>query len=225
VGLNQSLREALMSLNRDQFAVVLATLRTQFRDGAWVEGEPLTVGDLASECGVSQTPVREALARLAGEGLVEDRRGRGYYARRIDGAELADLYRVQRILGRVALASGPCSRGSAQHPYLCSPTDFLTSPVAAWEGLFESLLKRANSTLLTQEQRRLANLLAPARRIEQLVLGEAAGDFEPLAAALAGSRWADTAAALEPLLMKRQATVDELVVAMRLEARKYKTSI
>jgi DNA-binding transcriptional ArsR family regulator len=214
-----------MSINRDQFAVVLAELRGRLREGAWVEGEPLTVGELANECGVSQTPVREALARLAGEGLVEDRRGRGYFSRRIDGAELADLYRAQKILGRVALASGPYRRGVWDQPYLCAPTDFLSSPVTTWERLFDALLRRANSTLLIQHQRRLADLLAPARRIEPQVLGENATDFEPLATALAASDLAGIEAALEPLSLRRRGSVNELVVAMRLEAQKYKVSI
>ncbi|HEY2707199.1 MAG TPA: GntR family transcriptional regulator [Caulobacteraceae bacterium] len=214
-----------MSLNRDQFIVVLGELRGRVRDGAWVEGEPLTVGDLANDCGVSQTPVREALARLAGEGLVEDRRGRGYYARRIDGAELADLYRAQKIFGRVALANGLSRPGSRDQPYVCSPADFLTSPVGAWEGLYEGLLRRTNSVLLTQQQRRLADLLAPARRVEPLVLGETDADFGPLVAALASSDWAEVEAALEPLAQRRRAAVDDLVISMRLAAEKYKISI
>src|SRR5580692_3258309 len=148
-----------LSLNRDQFAVVLASLRARLRDGEWVEGEPLTVGDLASGYGVSATPVREALSRLAGDGLVEDRRGRGYYAHRIDGVDLADLYRVQQTMAQVALAA-PRPGGGPQRQPGPTGTEYLEQPVRAWETLFERILRNANSAFLMSTQQRLADRLA-----------------------------------------------------------------
>jgi DNA-binding IscR family transcriptional regulator len=213
-----------LSLNRDQFAVVLASLRARFREGEWVEGEPLTVSDLASGYGVSATPVREALARLAGDGLVEDRRGRGYYARRIDGVELADLYRVQEALVHVALGAGRCGAGSASE-HQAAYSDYLGDAVKAWEGLFEAVLRSANSSFLMNAQRRLADRLAPARRVEPQVLEETAPDFEPLLAAQSRAGWLDLECELAPFFRRRRAAVESLVVRMRLNAPKYKLSI
>jgi DNA-binding IscR family transcriptional regulator len=212
-------------LNRDQFAVVLTALRARVREGEWVEGEPLTVSDLAGECGVSPTPVREALARLAGEGLVEDRRGRGYYARRIDTVELVDLYRAQQMLCQAAVESGGCRSPAAVQSIVCAPAAFLQSPVEAWEGLFDAVTRRANSPFLVGEQRRLADLLAPARRIEHLVLGEHADDVQPMTASLAACEWPAFTTALDRLLQRRLAAAEALVTRMRLDARKYKVAI
>jgi len=212
-------------LNRDQFVVVLATLRRRFREGEWVEGEPLTVADIAADCGVSATPVREALARLAGEGLVEDRRGRGYHAPRIDTAELTDLYRAQHILAQVALAAArrfPTGRGPQPGP---TSADFVQHPASAWERLFELLIRQANNNFLVQEQRRLADRLAPVRRVEPSVLAEGAADFEPLAFAAAGADWNGLVETLRPFLRRRKAAVESLVVGMRLQSAKYKVSI
>jgi hypothetical protein len=211
-------------LNRDQFAVVLASLRTRYRAGEWVEGEPLTVGDLAAGYGVSATPVREALSRLAGDGLIEDRRGRGYYAPRIDGVDLADLYRAQEALAGVALGA---ARRSARPGQLPEPIfeGYLDDPVRAWEQLFERVLRGANSGFLMNTQQRLADRLAPARRVEPDILGETPVDFAPLVAAQSASDLSGLECALGPFFHRRRAVVGELVERMRLNALKYKVSI
>ncbi|HEX7944210.1 MAG TPA: GntR family transcriptional regulator, partial [Phenylobacterium sp.] len=84
--------------NRDPFGAVLETLRQQIRRGDLPPGEPLIVMDLAQDLGVSATPVREALAYLAGEGLIDGRRGRvrGYATWRPSAADLTELYRLHQ---------------------------------------------------------------------------------------------------------------------------------
>jgi DNA-binding GntR family transcriptional regulator len=54
--------------------------------------------DLAEQLGVSRTPVREALGRLAMMGLVEAHSRRGYYVRQYSADEVSDLYAFRRIL-------------------------------------------------------------------------------------------------------------------------------
>jgi DNA-binding GntR family transcriptional regulator len=46
------------------------SLRGHLRSGLIVSGQPLQEEDLAQQLGVSRTPVREALTRLASEGLL-----------------------------------------------------------------------------------------------------------------------------------------------------------
>ena len=65
---------------RDPFGMALASLRTALEDGL-APGQHLSVVDIAASLGLSTSPVREALSRLCGEGLVEDRRGLGYFTR------------------------------------------------------------------------------------------------------------------------------------------------
>ncbi|WP_280833453.1 GntR family transcriptional regulator [Mycolicibacterium frederiksbergense] len=50
----------------------------QFMDGVRAAGEPLNIGALSRELSVSQTPLREALARLEHTGLVRREALRGY---------------------------------------------------------------------------------------------------------------------------------------------------
>ena len=57
-------------------------------------GDPLVVQDIARASRLSATPVREALAWLAGHGLVERRVGRGYFVPDPSAAEVAQLYEL-----------------------------------------------------------------------------------------------------------------------------------
>ncbi|GGM90430.1 GntR family transcriptional regulator [Lentzea pudingi] len=50
----------------------------QFTDGRWAAGEPVNIGALSRELDVSQTPLREALARLEHTGLVRREALKGY---------------------------------------------------------------------------------------------------------------------------------------------------
>jgi DNA-binding transcriptional ArsR family regulator len=212
-------------LNRDQFAVVLATLRRRFREGEWIEGQPLPVGELAEQCGVSATPIREALSRLAGEGLVEDRRGRGYHARRLDGVDLADLYRSQHLLAHIAARSGDCLATAPPPRVKPAPQEFFDDPVSAWESLFEALMRQANAGFLLAEQRRLADLLAPARRLEPQMLEETVADFAVLTDAACASDWPGLMARLGPFFRRRREAADAIVGGLRLNATRYKSRI
>ncbi|WHT22838.1 GntR family transcriptional regulator [Crossiella sp. CA-258035] len=53
-------------------------LLAQFTDGKWSAGEPVNIGALSRELDVSQTPLREALARLEHTGLVQREALKGY---------------------------------------------------------------------------------------------------------------------------------------------------
>ncbi|WP_457637974.1 GntR family transcriptional regulator [Oceanithermus sp.] len=71
-------------------------------------GERLSEPALAEALGVSRTPVREALQRLAQEGLVEMRPGRGAWVRVLKPREVAEVYEVR------ALIEGEAARRAAE---------------------------------------------------------------------------------------------------------------
>ena len=76
---------------------VYDTLRTHLRDGAIRAGEPLQEVQLATQLGVSRTPVREALARLASEGLLVSG-GRSYMVPELTLADVDDIYEVRFLI-------------------------------------------------------------------------------------------------------------------------------
>ncbi|MGE5619587.1 MAG: GntR family transcriptional regulator [Sphingomonadaceae bacterium] len=69
-------------------------------------GSPLPVVELARQFGVSLTPVRDALNRLAAEGLVEDVARKGYFVARLDPDEIADLLDARRLIELAAVEQG-----------------------------------------------------------------------------------------------------------------------
>jgi len=69
-----------------------ARLRDLILSNEFRAGQKLVDRDLAQQLGVSRTPVREALGRLAMMGLVEARSRRGYYVRQYTAEEMTDLY-------------------------------------------------------------------------------------------------------------------------------------
>lgn len=72
-------------------------LREYLRSGQVRWGEPLREAHLAARLGVSRTPVRESLARLASEGLVETH-GRSFTVPALTSEDLDDIYDLRVLL-------------------------------------------------------------------------------------------------------------------------------
>ena len=78
---------------------VYQTLFDQFLDGTRAAGEPLNIAVLSDELEVSQTPIREALARLEHTGLVRREPLKGYrVAPLLTEAELIQLMDARVLL-------------------------------------------------------------------------------------------------------------------------------
>jgi len=90
--------------DRDPFDRTLRALRQRLSQGGPLQGAALPVNGLAAELGVSPTPVREALSRLAGEGLVA-RNASGYAGAVHDRQTLAELYALAGVLTEALITS------------------------------------------------------------------------------------------------------------------------
>ncbi len=64
----------------------------------WVAGQKISEQQIASECGVSRTPVREAVRRLTEEGLLYQIPSSGTYVARIDRRQIVDAYEVRMAI-------------------------------------------------------------------------------------------------------------------------------
>lgn len=67
-------------------------------------GEPIVELHLAERLGVSRTPLRQALQRLEGEGLLRKREGRSYVLRKVELREYLQSLKVREILEAEAAA-------------------------------------------------------------------------------------------------------------------------
>jgi DNA-binding GntR family transcriptional regulator len=91
-------------------ARVHAWLRERILAVALVPGTAIAEGDIAQRFGTSRTPVREALLRLADEGLVEVRPQRGTYVARMSLARIEEALFVREAVECAVL------RRLAKHP-------------------------------------------------------------------------------------------------------------
>ncbi len=83
--------------------VILDRLRSAILDGAAPPGSAIPVDGVAEAFTVSRIPVREALIRLVGEGLVDHQPRAGYTVARLTRDELSQFYAVREALEAAAL--------------------------------------------------------------------------------------------------------------------------
>ncbi len=76
----------------------LRLIRARIVAGTLRPGRFYALGAVASELGVSVTPVREAVLDLANEGLVELARNRGFRVREMTERDLAEIVELRRMI-------------------------------------------------------------------------------------------------------------------------------
>lgn len=89
--------------SRPSAHVVYNALKDRILGFALYPGTRVTETELAADFGVSRTPIREALQRLAAEGFVTIRPKQGCFVRELDIEEIDQLYQVRIALESLAL--------------------------------------------------------------------------------------------------------------------------
>jgi DNA-binding GntR family transcriptional regulator len=88
---------------------VVAAVRDGVRDGRFVPGQRLIEADLVRDLGVGRNALREALSRLASDGIVTIEPHRGASIRRLNRDDVAQLYELREVL------EGLAARLAAEH--------------------------------------------------------------------------------------------------------------
>lgn len=196
------------SLLRDD---VYRRLRDAIVDGTFAPGEQLKDLELAAWLGVSRTPVREALLRLAHSGLVLAQPGRSTIVSTLDAREIRDARDVVAAMHEVAVREAVPALGDADLAAMQEANSRFA--VALGSGDVEAALRaddelhgvlvhisgnRALATVLEQftptvrraERMRFGSLRgrASVTRHDELIRLCAAGDVEG-AAAVAYDTW------------------------------------
>jgi len=85
------------------------TLRQAILDGHFEPGERLDQDAIANELGVSRTPIREAIAALESEGLLESKPHRGVFVKVVSPRDIHEVFAVRALLeAEVARAAAQC---------------------------------------------------------------------------------------------------------------------
>jgi DNA-binding GntR family transcriptional regulator len=90
-------------------------LREGVREGQYAPGQRLVEADLTRSLGVSRGPLREALGRLATEGIVELEPYRGAVVRRLTREDVASLFQVREVLEGQAAALAAARIGAGDN--------------------------------------------------------------------------------------------------------------
>jgi len=105
----ESLKDLHMA-KANNFVINRATLSDQIYDylrgeiltGRFAPGHRLDLGELVEQLKVSKMPVKEAIGRLATEGLLDVQAQRGTFVSRVDPRDLAETFEVRRVLEMLA---------------------------------------------------------------------------------------------------------------------------
>ena len=89
-------------------------IRSKIFEGEFIAGQRLKESELSQACKVSRTPVREALRRLATDGLVESIPNSGAVVADWNESEILDLYTVRTTLESLAASLAAERRTEAQ---------------------------------------------------------------------------------------------------------------
>jgi DNA-binding GntR family transcriptional regulator len=94
---------------------LVEALNGGIQSGRYVPGQRLIEADLTAEYGVSRGTVREALKRLAAEGLIELVAHRGAYVRTVARSDMHDILAVLERLATLAAGLAAERIGEADH--------------------------------------------------------------------------------------------------------------
>ena len=155
------------------------TLRRMILDKALRSGGPVVEGRLAEELNISRTPMREALLRLEGEGLLARAGARSYSVRFVSAQEYFQAMKVRELLEAeaIGLAIGKIDKKLVQQ--LIKKIKALSSgqqEQAHWQldDQVHTMMARAsgNDVLahmidLVRTNSRLFELVTPFNRIEE----------------------------------------------------------
>lgn len=93
---------------------VYDALAVQFMTGERPPGQRLKIQELSHELQVSQTPIREALARLEHTGFIDRQSQRGYVVARLLGSEEIAQFMDARLLLEPAMVRGAAQRSTEE---------------------------------------------------------------------------------------------------------------
>ncbi|NIJ81676.1 GntR family transcriptional regulator [Xanthomonas cannabis] len=157
-----------MSEIHSKRAVAYAHVRRALQSGRYPPGHRIDPGKLAAEFNTSPTPVRFALYRLVGEGLVDDHARYGLQVPLLTEVALRDLYDwMERLL---LMACDIASLQPSRTPAGIMQEDDRADPVKRTWKLFDAIARSTAHWSLHHAVRQANDRLAPIRRAKHGML-------------------------------------------------------
>lgn len=192
------------------FERVYHALKERLGGGWYAAGQHLEPAVLAQDLNASITPVRDALHRLAGEGLVDTPRGEGFRTPPVTEVGLRHLYRWNAALLKLALqpqAHKPAPGQASEHEVGPAAVEII-------ERLFLAIGERPGNPEHTAAVARLNERLRPARQVELRVLAGCDAEIRDIAACLAEDAVVQLRRSIAAFHRRRERQVGEIVAAL-----------
>lgn len=190
-------------------ARIYATLKRQVVTGVFVPGARLDPARLQDDLAASTMPIRDALQRLTGEGLVENPQNEGFRVVQLGESAVRDLYDWCADIVHLCL-------GGADHHSDLSPD---LEPAANYAEELTKLLLRIGSLSFNHERRRaMANLCERSfvlRLIEERLLDDPLAHVAAIKGALAERNWKSAGEAFDMFHKARVELLPSIVSSLR----------
>jgi DNA-binding GntR family transcriptional regulator len=149
---------------------IAGRIRSAIARGTLAPGQRLVEAELTAEFGVSRASVREALTRLAAEGIVDYVRNRGAIVHRMSRRDVRELFEVREVLEGLAarLAAARLDK-SGMRPKIEAALARATGPKGGIDpevirDIYDEMIMAITDNKLLREQ--LARLRAPLLRVQ-----------------------------------------------------------
>lgn len=149
-------------------AIVYGQVKRALQAGRYTPGQRIDPATLASEFNTSPTPVRFALYRLVGEGLVTDRARNGLQVPLLNEVALRNLYDwMERLLLMACdIGEAPTFQETGKPGLVTADGDLVK---LTWQ-LFDAIARATAHGSLHDAVKRTNDRLAPTRRAKQGLL-------------------------------------------------------
>ena len=201
-------------MDRLPSAKIRDSLEQRIVEGKLSNGKRLDETELSSFYGVSRTPVREALQRLAESGLAEHLPRRGTFVRSPSLSQLVEMFEVMAELECMAIRLAARRATSNDIDALEKDNETCRAAVAANDTkkyyeinarLHGRIYQMSGNSFLANEARRLHDRLRPFRRLQLRVRGRMEESMAEHDIILAALRDGDADRAMET--MKKHITI------------------
>ena len=201
-------------MDRLPSAKIRDSLEQRIVEGELGNGKRLDETELSSFYGVSRTPVREALQRLAESGLAEHLPRRGTFVRSPSLSQLVEMFEVMAELECMAIRLAARRATADDIDALEKANETCRAAVAANDTkkyyevnarLHDRIYQMSGNSFLANEARRLHDRLRPFRRLQLRVRGRMEESMAEHDIILAALRDGDANRAMET--MKKHITI------------------
>ncbi|MGK6355675.1 GntR family transcriptional regulator [Sphingomonas sp. DT-207] len=205
---------------RHPFVTAYKNLRIDLAGRSRLPGDQIVVGEVASALRISATPVREALARLSGERLVDDRRSHGYFVPLLSWFDLVELHDLCELHLGAALRDAE-QHGDGRESRLAAGTErsFLQPcDDPSGDALRAVLALSRNARLVAAGQIHI-EALAAARHTEAELYGSNAERDAQLVELLRQHAWKSARTLLRDEFRLRRSRAERVAFAMAAACR------